>query len=322
MSNHLLRRQTGLSLIELMIAMVLGLVVVGGATGVVLSSKQAYRASEQLSRTQENARIAFELMAREIREAAGNPCGRSLPVANILNGASGASAEWWMRFHDGLRGSDGTGGNPDALELMSGAGSGVTVTSHDRTPGNAGSPANFKVNTTKHGIVDADIIMVCDYTQATILQVASASDSNVTVTFNKGGSTSPGNCTKGLGYPVVCTANGNQKPYGQNSTIVKLQATRWYIDENPNGRNALYRASMAKGVVSAGEEIAEGVEDMQLEYLVPGQDYLEASSVPNWSEVTAIRVTLTLKGGEAVGTDGSELTRTLSHVVTLRNRVS
>ena len=315
-------QQRGITLVELMIAMLLGLVVVGGAIGVVLSGKQAYRATEQLSRAQENARVAFELMAREIRETAGTPCGKSLPVANILVGAQGAGADWWMKFADGLHGyEDGVVGEADAIDLMSGESSGVTVVSHDRTPGNAGSPANFKVNTIGHGIKDEDVIMVCDYTQASILQVSSAGPSNVTVVFNKGNGT-PGNCTKGLGYPVVCTANGNQKAYGQNSTIVKLRATRWYIAKNPNGRNSLYRATMSKGVPTAGDEVVEGVEDMQLEYLVLGKGYKDANAVVAWGDVVAVRVTLEFKGDDKVGVDGTVLTRTVSHVVNLRNRTS
>ena len=58
-------RQLGLSLVELMVALVLGLLVVGAAIGVFLSNRQTYTATESLGRVQENARVAFELMARD-----------------------------------------------------------------------------------------------------------------------------------------------------------------------------------------------------------------------------------------------------------------
>ena len=44
------RSMRGLSLIELMIAMLLGLLVVGGAIGIFVSNRRAYNATESLSR--------------------------------------------------------------------------------------------------------------------------------------------------------------------------------------------------------------------------------------------------------------------------------
>tara|TARA_R110001599_G_scaffold132501_7_gene309338 strand:+ start:9754 stop:10776 length:1023 start_codon:yes stop_codon:yes gene_type:complete len=64
-----MKRARGLSLLELMIAMTLGLVVVLGVTTVFLGSKQGYRVQESTSRLQENARFAMDLLSREIRHA-------------------------------------------------------------------------------------------------------------------------------------------------------------------------------------------------------------------------------------------------------------
>ena len=60
----------GLTLVELMIAMMLGLLVVGSATAIFISNRQTYRATEGLGRVQENGRMAFELMARDLRDTA------------------------------------------------------------------------------------------------------------------------------------------------------------------------------------------------------------------------------------------------------------
>src|SRR5690606_22126939 len=72
-------RMAGLSLVELMIALALGLVVSGAAIGVFLANQQTYRSTESIGRIQESARVAFELMAREVREAAGRSEERDLP---------------------------------------------------------------------------------------------------------------------------------------------------------------------------------------------------------------------------------------------------
>src|SRR5688572_25344418 len=76
----------GFSLVELMISLVLGLLVTAAAVGIFLSNQRTFRATESLARIQEDGRVAFELMARDLRQAAGNPCGRTLPMANVLSG--------------------------------------------------------------------------------------------------------------------------------------------------------------------------------------------------------------------------------------------
>ena len=65
----------GLTLVELMIAMALGLFLLLGVVSVFLAQRQAYRTNENLAGLQNHARVAFELMAREIRESGLNLCG-------------------------------------------------------------------------------------------------------------------------------------------------------------------------------------------------------------------------------------------------------
>jgi type IV pilus assembly protein PilW len=323
------RHVRGVTLIELMIALVLGLLVVGAAIGIFVSNRQAFRATENLSRVQENARVAYELMAREVREAGGNPCSRSVPVVNVLNNSSYWSTNW----SDGVRGYNGSQAygpaaigtaagtrvaGTDAIELRSGASGDVTVTDHKPTS------AQFKVSTNNHGLMDGDIVMVCDFVQASIFQITNAqSGTNNTVVHNSGTGT-PGNCSKGLGWanPPKCTTNGTPYAYGPNSIIARLRTTGWYIGNNGRGGRSLYQTT-GQGITNSNQEITEGVQDMQIQYLVPGAtDYVEEASITNWGQVSAVRIVLTLQGSENVGVDGAPITRELAHVVTLRNRNS
>lgn len=61
---------------------------------------------------------------------------------------------------------------------------------------------------------------------------------------------------------------------------------------------------------------------MALTYLVDGTtSYGNAASVAGrWSQVTAIRITLTLAGTDRDGVDNAALARTVSQVIALRNR--
>lgn len=339
-NTHLRRQhQQGFGIVELMVALALGLFLVGGAISVFVNNQQAYRTTEQLSRMQESGRTAVELMARQIREAGGNPCGSNLPTANVLNDAD---TYWWANSAEGIRGYDdeqdadgvdfGTSAgdriaDTDAVFLLFGdAGSGVRIVSHHPP-----EMAQIKVNTTAHGLSDGDIVMVCNYEHAAIMQLTSAQDANVTIVHNSGGSTSPGNCTKALGTPVVCNNTPAASWYEfKDGFLMKVVSEIWYVGANGRGGRSLYRARMVNNAGTPGavtEEIAEGVTNLQMTYLeldaagaLPA-DYVDASAVSVWKNVTAVRLTLTLQSLQNVGTDGAPLQRTMTHVVSLRNRL-
>lgn len=81
------RVQKGFTLIELMISMVLGLLVIGGILAVFLSTTQTVRVTDAMARNQENARVVFELLARDLRELAPSICQGDL-IDSSIN-------EWW-----------------------------------------------------------------------------------------------------------------------------------------------------------------------------------------------------------------------------------
>jgi len=63
------KQQLGLTLVELMIAMVIGLVLVGGVIQIFAANNQTYRVTENMSRVQENGRFALDNLGRIIRLA-------------------------------------------------------------------------------------------------------------------------------------------------------------------------------------------------------------------------------------------------------------
>ncbi len=299
-------KMRGLTLIELMIALLLGLLVVGAAIGIFLSNKRAYATTEGLGRVQENVRTAFELMARDIREAGGNPCDVDLPVANVIN--NGAT-QWWTNWGVGLQGYDqgalaGSLAGTDAIQLLSAGDESVTVSAHAGT--------TFTV--ASHPYVVGENLIVCDTQQMALFKT-----SGVTVT-TIGHAASGGNCSNSLGtVPAACAAGAPAYLYKENAVISQLHASRWYVADNGRGGTSLYQATNG----AAGQEVAEGVSDMQLTFLQPDADasnYVNADAVTNWGQVRAVRVVLGLRGTEALGTDGQPLRRQLEHVVTLRNR--
>ncbi len=87
---HKRTNQSGLSLIELMIAMTLGLTLMAGATKIMTSTRQSFRFNEGMTVIQENGRYAINLLERNIR-LTGYPYERSklgafsFDIANILD---------------------------------------------------------------------------------------------------------------------------------------------------------------------------------------------------------------------------------------------
>jgi len=330
-----MRTMRGFTLVELMVALVLGMIVSAGAIAVFMSNRQVYTTTENLGRAQETVRTAYELMARNMREASGNPCEAGLPTVNVLKTPA---ANWWSNFDNGVRGYDGATAFPDrpfgnargdriagtdALEMKSATADGVTVVSHNAPA------AQFKVNTVNHGIASGDIVMVCDFDHAAILQVTNANPGiNDTIVHNTGAGV-PGNCSKGLGFsaPPNCTVNGSPYTYGANSIIARLRMERWYVGNDGNGGRSLFQAVLINNAGTLAvqrQEIADGVRNLRLQYLVTGAtNYADAGAIAatDWgARVIAVRVVLTLAGQN--GANGADaVDRTLEHTVTLRNRV-
>jgi type IV pilus assembly protein PilW len=327
--------QTGFTIIELMVAMVLGVVLIGGFVNIFISSQQAFRTNEGLARIQENGRVASELLLREIRQAGATACGTKV-VANVLE--PGGSTSWWSDWTAGaVRAYDGTFSGvtigsgtaqrvsgTDVLVLLSTtAMDGVGIDSHN------GTAASFKLSTNNHGLEDGDVAMVCDKETAAVFQVTNANSSNDTVVHNTGNTVSPGNCSKGLGYPTVCTTNGNTKTFA-GGTMAKFTGSFWYVGNNGRGTQSLYRQTHDN---ATPQEVVEGVQNFQVDFVTADTTAGNAltaawqapASVANWTDtatnrVVAVRVTLTLQSNEAVTTDAQRLQRTFVHVVRLRNR--
>jgi len=62
-------RQRGVSLVELLVAMALGLLLLAGVVQVVLGSKRSYQAGIALAEVQESGRFALQAMAQDLRNA-------------------------------------------------------------------------------------------------------------------------------------------------------------------------------------------------------------------------------------------------------------
>jgi type IV pilus assembly protein PilW len=326
-----LHRSRGFTLIELMVSLVLGLIVVGGVISVLIANKNSYRTNEGLSQIQESARTAFEMLARDARQAGGTGCDNARRMTNVL----ASSATWWQNWAS-VQGFDGTdtavttGGavgqrvtGTDSLHMHGIEGGGYPVLSN--------TTGSIVLNVTAATIAPSDILIMCDFDHAAIFQASGYTPGTVTIAYTSGSGT-PGNCTTALGYPKDCTG-ASVYPFPRNSVVGRLQAVTWYIGNNgraADGGRSLYRVRLGPGGTLVTEEIVAGVTDMQIQYGTNGSDVIsDAGSIVGaaaWAAVNSVFITLTISSSDARISTAStvntgRLTKTFTYLVALRNRV-
>lgn len=298
--------QRGFSLVELMVAMTIGLVVLAGVGYVYLESRVSFRAVDNLSRMQESARYALEVMAHDIRMAGYRGCASSsgafynnlengtFSAYNFevpINGYDAVGAGWSPALPSDTGGLAGLGIRPgtDAIILRSASGSGFTV---EKQPG-ADASADLKV-TAPNDLENGDIVMATNCIASTVFQITNMNAAGDNVVHNTGTGT-PGNSVKSLGENY--SASGGE--------LVKMESKSYFIRTGASGNPALWQFDNYKaGGGDNPAEIAEGVENMQIVYGVDTngdgivENYAKASAVADWKQVAAVRISLLTVGSD------------------------
>jgi type IV pilus assembly protein PilW len=87
------QKQNGLTLIELLIAMLLGTLMILGATSMFTANKRVYREVDYQGRLAENARFAMEIMIRDLRMTGFIGCAIQQDVSSDLNVITGTAPD-------------------------------------------------------------------------------------------------------------------------------------------------------------------------------------------------------------------------------------
>ena len=348
--------QLGLTLIELMISMVLGLVLVGGVLSIFISTNQTAKLNDNLMRVQENARSAFDLMAREIREAGQNPCGARKNITNVLR--SGGTIPVWTDWNLGtLRGFDDTEdvtgikafgtataarvSGTDAVLVIKADADEKAMASHD-------TGTTLFTLTSGSAFQENDIAFVCDALSSAIFQIydaSPASGTNKGINLDHQADASNMNCSDFLSYATpVTTCPTVVKQFVVNSgtpevRIAPLASSFWYVGNSASGKRSLYRSKITRSgtggttIIMSPDEIVPDVQDLQITYLTRdggtgtlATDWVDAGSMTDWADdnataqVVAVKLDLTLQTVEKVSTSQAAIQRHLIYVVALRNR--
>lgn len=310
----------GFTLVEVMIAMTIGLILLAAVAQVFATSRATYQFTDGLSRVQENGRFGMHFLTWDARMAGYMSCLRnSTPLTNHLNNPTDYATDFVLgQFINGHAYSgSGTGitdwnpalpanyftdgevvPNSDVLVIRRGSDA-----THKVLPPHMPTPSAALHLDLGNGLFVNDIVIVSDCKSADMFQITGPTDPDATGTLNHNiGAVSqgPGNATQDL-----------SKTYADDAEILKLETHVYYIgrqNNDPSNPPALFRKRLHQGVL-VSEELVDSVESMQVSY---GEDtdndtavdsYGKADMVTDWSRVATLRVGLLVRTPHNVDTE-------------------
>ncbi len=329
--RQLLVRQYGVTLVELMVAMVVSIILLTGVSSIYFSSKRSYQVQEEFARMQENAHFAFQFITQDIRQAGYAGCNPS--INNMLNVT--AADDDLFDFTSAIYGWEFTGSGP---------GTTVTVSADPINPSPAAdandwddhnSPANgLHASLAGRVIPGTDVIVIKSAQEIPgLVPTGTTPPNSATVTFPAATGVSQGqivmlsDCDKadlfmnsaadtastltraaGCGGNSPCNVNPASNDWSHEYQVgeyrvITTTSHAYFVGQGASGEPALFRISYDQGTGSAPEELIEGVENMQVLY---GEDlvndttftpnrYVTFDNVTDINNVITVRVNLLMR---------------------------
>jgi type IV pilus assembly protein PilW len=331
--------QKGLSLVEVMIAMVIGSVITAGVIQLFVSNSETHRVMVGQSRMQESARFALEFIGRSVRQAGYRGCFSSNdelhttidPVGNIpyeyninngVQGYEAVGAGVWAPVLSTLPRSDEDGNTNKDVNVYStgageGKGNGIVIDSvisgsdvitlrgmvmqnlEARLINLLGVTDDIVVNVPSDGLN-----LLTDHL-AVIHDCEKATVFRVTSANTAAGLMTIGHDTDDA--DAVANSIDNlalKNSFDIDASLSAIVSNTFFLAP---GASETSLSLWWKSGLAAPVELVEGVEDLQFLYgvstdtdTVPNQ-YLTANQIADWKEVTTIRVTIVVNSVEDVG---------------------
>lgn len=350
MSECRARTSRGMTLVELMIGMTVGLFVVLVAVAIFVSTRTLHTVGSASTRMSENARLAMDLLQGDIRNAGFAGCRPLLndaPVIVLLAGDGG-----FLTSGAGMAGYRGTGsGFSPALAgpLAALPASSAPLATSDvislrvpadmpglgvvgSMPSTVAAPmvaASSPVNTLSSG----DIVLVASCKASSMFQVTEPNPAATGILSHAiGGSFTPGNATDDL-----------QQRFRTDATVYKMETRHYYIAPSAlhPGTNSLWRLVVPGTGVA--DEVASGIEGLVITYGIDGgaaagdqnvDRYVAADGVTAWDKVISVRLQMLVAtardnvartsqsvdfAGSSVSFGDRRLRTVLTEVITVRN---
>lgn len=281
MQNGMGRRQRGLTIVEILVALLVSLILIAGVIQIFVGTRQTYRFQDALARVQENGRFAVETISRDLRLAGFVGCTTLIsvtpnPVPPLV---IDYSRDTYISDVPPAGLGEAPGTDVVTLRMLE---PGTMRLSVDmlNTGDSLTIPANFQ------GLAPGDVVGVADCNNVDLFTV---------------------NAVAGAG-PVTITPNDVLRvAYVTGAELTRYREVTYYVAPGASGGLALWRRD--DGVDT---ELVDGVEDLWMRY---GEDldndgapdaYVAAAAVLDWSRVRAVRFSLLLASAEDNVTGGPQ----------------
>ena len=259
----------GFSLIELMVAMTIGLLIIVGLTAMYVASSSGKKTDARFAEFQTNGRYAIDAIRRDIQQAGfagfsvfpANASGvSSVAIADNCDGEAAA-----IKFERPVYGYNNATGLPSCVSGYQ-AKSDVVVLRRAGPECIGATPCSSSLSASK-------------------LYLRSGFGNAVLMKGDAGGG----------------VAFGSMPPED-----FELHADVYYVRECATGCSqavpTLYRKSLGAGPAMTDTAVAANIEDMQLQYGVLSSDgntrYYNSGDVPDWTAVTSIRLWLLARSSD------------------------
>lgn len=348
------RDARGMTLVELMVGLAVGMFVSLIAITVFVSTRTLNVVNSSGSRMGENARLAMDLLHEELRSAGFQGCHarEADPPVSVLNTAAAATAGFLDTGTSGVAGHLGTGSgfspalgtalaalvpapnnNSDILSVRVPADNlsfGLTL-----TMATTSAVPQVGASTPGNSFKQGDIALIASCKAGTIFQITELNPATTgNLAHAVGGGFSPGNTSLDL-----------TQRYRGDAAVYRLQTRHYYVAPSlvRPGTNSLWRFTVPTPAGEANpQEMASGVDRLSMSWGLDTDGdqtvnrYVKADAVgANWDQVAAVRLemmTATAKdgvaqsaqtvqfGGSAVVATDRRLRTVLTEVVTMRSR--
>jgi len=340
--TYLSNAQRGFSLVEILIALALGMLITSAALGILIANRTTSGITHALGQLQENERLAFSLLSADFRRAGDYPCASfskrkdndgNDPLVYLMN----PPYPNVNPHRDGLRGSTTNAMDSVALYMYNAAGaSGYNQLDEVSGYRHEISRSTGEINPSARsdgGYISAPgFLVTCNADVAMIYN--SEKKEECSKYFSRQGCNQPGlrycfwpadfNAQPNIinhpdqfsdKYNSGCDEIGRSAAFSFGINYLKVD---WYVAENGRGGNSLYRRYVyprRSGIYSyephvQTEEIITGVSNLQLRYHVRGQSgYEPAHRIKDdqWRNVDTVHIKITL---EPTATEGLGLGKT------------
>ncbi len=335
-------RVAGFSLIELMIAMVLGLLVMSGVFQVFVSSKHSNKLLLAEAEMQENARFAFSVMTEIIQQAGNFGCQTVIPVPSqsVVKSANPATETFkpW-KIIEGWEAKDSDYGDVYTTDPNSGVSQITTGNWISSAAANKDSGIKSKkhsdilkvwytkpetANITAHAsgvltfspidLEPGNILAINDCQTVSFAQVCACEEvdcagQDTQADINETSCSNPGNNALNLSNLNLATAQLAVLNEAIFFVGKRSDSTTGYQNNIPS----LYMKNLGHNAKPGNKvEILEGVESLQILY---GEDtnndrspnyYVSADKVVDWNHVVSLKLSLLLRSRDNNVTQGAQ----------------